>query len=232
MIRQLAPMLAAGAGSLLLKPSFEVGEALSRGSAPGVWRWERLTRSAWGKLAFGMVSVALMAGAFYLGSITSQPAKPISAAIPEVVSAPLPVEAELIGVDQGRDAEPAPGPVPVIAAPARASKPPPAGAPRGADGLTILGEVELALRQRNPKGALARLGELGKPESARIERLSRVLRAIALCDAGRRDEGRALVGQMRGERGSSVFAARLATACGSPSEAATVAPSAEPGNSH
>lgn len=220
---KLAPMLAAGAGSLLLKPSVEVAAALNRGSATGLWRWEKLAGSAGGKLAFGALTVALMVGAFCLGRVTSRGAEPVAAAIAQgvtpqgVETAQLSVKTEPPSVDPERPAEPAPNAVAIIAPRAPVSKPKRASTPRSADGLAILGEVELSLRRGNPKAALARLDELGEPASSRLRHLSRVLRAIALCDAGRVDEGRGLIEQIQEDRGSSVFAARLERACESSS---------------
>lgn len=211
---KLAPMLAAGAGSMLLKPSVEVAAALNRGSATGLWGWEKLTGSAWGKLAFAVLTSALMVGAFCLGRVTSRRAEPVLAAMPPVLStAQLSVKTELVRADHERPIEPAPSFVPVTVPPASVSKPKAGNTSRSVDGLTILGEVELSLRQRNPRAALARLDELGEPASRRLRHLSRVLRAIALCDAGRLDEGRGMIGQLGGDQGSSVFAARLDRAC-------------------
>lgn len=211
---KLGPMLAAGAGSLLLKPSVELAAALNGASAPGLSGWQRLTTSAWGKLTFGVLTVALMAGAFCLGRVTSRRAEPVATAMLQVVStAQLSVKTEPMSVNHEEPAEPASNVVAVIAPRVSVSKPKSEKAARSPDGLASLGEVELALRRGNPRAALARLDELGAPTSTRLRRLSRVLRAIALCDAGRVDEGRALLGQMQENRGSSVFAARLERAC-------------------
>jgi len=226
MSRHLAPLFAAGAGSLSLEPSVEVSEAASRSSATGLWRWQKLTSAVWGKLTLGMLTTALMAGAFWLGSVTSQGARPAAPAVlaaPALAPAPPPVRLELFRVEPESATEPVSRSRPALAARASVAKPRSATRSRHADGLAILGDVELALRRKEPRAALARLDELGKPASAQIEHLARVLRAIALCDAGRLDEGRRWIGRLSPERESSVFAARLEAACGgSPGEARVV----------
>ncbi len=218
MDRKLAPLLTAGAGSMLLEPSVELrpDRVLGIGSAPRGGPWESFTASTLGKSSLGLMSVALMVGAFWVGRTTSKRAGLAAPVEPQTVSASdVPRHPELVVMQRElAPAEPEVNAVPAKAVPTPIPRSPAANKVRKApDGLAVLANVELALREGNPKQALAGLEQLGEPASIPLRHLARILRAVALCNAGRLAEGRRLAAQIQAEGESSVFAARLERAC-------------------
>lgn len=229
---ELAPLFAAGPGSMLLGPST---------AGP----WQKSGGSGWGKLPFGAASVALMVGAFWLGRTTSQQSDSSSRLAPLDSAARVQDAAEAAAGHavavvplRAQSADPVPASStpssadaanaasstqaslkarPSSGVPSSAGVPAPgavaASSARAVDGITLLGEVELALREGHPRAALRELRGLDAASPPRLQHLARVLRAVALCDAGDLDEGRQLVAQIEERRTNSVFAARLERAC-------------------
>jgi hypothetical protein len=246
---ELAPLFAAGPGSVLLERLAEPRIGLG----PRTWGpWQSFGGSGWGKLSFGAASVVLMVGAFWLGRTTGKQSESASS-VPRLDSAPrvqddaespaaghafalaplptqpadrvlassIPASAEAANAASPNEASPKTQPSSGVL-PSSAGLPDPkamaSSSARAVDGITLLGQVELALREGHPRAALRELRGLDGASPPRLQHLARVLRAVALCDAGDLDEGRHLVAQIEELRTSSVFAARLKHACTSPTD--------------
>lgn len=238
MEQKLAPMFAAGPGARVLEPSVDLGSwpPSSALSGRGGLR-QLLWRGAPGGAVVAATSAALLAGAFWLGRLTAKPeGRPPDAPRNPIAALPVPPLTQFdsgddnapsddassddhaSGADPGLPSRPAtvepvssiafvpsPKPAPLRAAPAKTPA-------KTVDAVSALGEIEVALRRGKPELALAKLDELGRPAQPRLRALAKLLRAVALCEAGQLEVGRARVPQLE-RQGLSMFEARLARAC-------------------
>ena len=92
---------------------------------------------------------------------------------------------------------------------------PPAPVDTTADQLLLIGQARDALRDKKPAQALEALDAFDKRfgTQAQLGDEARAIRVLALCTAGRFDEGRAGLARIEAELPGSPYLARLRAAC-------------------